>query len=98
MENMRKSLLGNYGAILSLLGCLDNGTRAKRLVDRAIDACQFNALLKFIAVVHQNFRAGDHVVNLREEIFVNRVRYSMTSLDEKGGEDILNRAVKAIEK
>lgn len=30
--------MGNYGVILSLLGCLDQGLQAKRLVDRVIDA------------------------------------------------------------
>ncbi|KAG2117755.1 inositol hexakisphosphate-domain-containing protein [Suillus clintonianus] len=39
LENLRKAHQGNYGVILSLLGCLDHGLRAKRLVDRVIDAC-----------------------------------------------------------
>uniref|UniRef100_A0A8H7Y3N0 Inositol hexakisphosphate-domain-containing protein n=1 Tax=Psilocybe cubensis TaxID=181762 RepID=A0A8H7Y3N0_PSICU len=37
LENLRKAYMGNYGVILSLLGCLDNGLQAKRLVDRVID-------------------------------------------------------------
>ncbi|PPQ89339.1 hypothetical protein CVT25_003176 [Psilocybe cyanescens] len=37
LENLRKAHMGNYGVILSLLGCLDNGLQAKRLVDRVID-------------------------------------------------------------
>ncbi|PPQ89323.1 hypothetical protein CVT25_003160 [Psilocybe cyanescens] len=37
LENLRKAYTGNYGVILSLLGCLDNGLQAKRLVDRIID-------------------------------------------------------------
>jgi hypothetical protein len=41
LENMRKAHLGNYGAILSLLGCLDHGLQAKRLVDRVIDASAY---------------------------------------------------------
>ncbi|KAG2049290.1 hypothetical protein BDR06DRAFT_961637 [Suillus hirtellus] len=39
LENLRKAHQGNYGVILSLLGCLDHGLQAKRLVDRVIDAC-----------------------------------------------------------
>ena len=38
LENLRKAHIGNYGVILSLLGCLDRGLQAKKLVDRAIDA------------------------------------------------------------
>jgi hypothetical protein len=39
MDNLRKAHAGNYGVILSLLGCLDNGPQAKRLVDKVVDAC-----------------------------------------------------------
>lgn len=39
LENLRKAHQGNYGVILSLLGCLDNGLQAKKFVDRVIDAC-----------------------------------------------------------
>ncbi|KAG1726694.1 inositol hexakisphosphate-domain-containing protein [Suillus paluster] len=39
LENLRKAHQGNYGVILSLLGCLDHGLQAKKLVDRVIDAC-----------------------------------------------------------
>ncbi|PAV16188.1 metal ion binding oxidoreductase [Pyrrhoderma noxium] len=39
MDNLRKAHMGNYGVILSLLGCLDHGATAKRLADRVIDAC-----------------------------------------------------------
>ena len=38
MGNLRKAHLGNYGVVLSLLGCLDRGLQAKKLVDRVIDA------------------------------------------------------------
>jgi hypothetical protein len=38
LENLRKAHMGSYGVILSLLGCLDHGLHAKRLVDRVIDA------------------------------------------------------------
>ncbi|KAJ6610725.1 inositol hexakisphosphate-domain-containing protein [Mycena sp. CBHHK59/15] len=79
LDNLRKAHMGNYGVILSLLGCLDHGLRAKRLVDRVIDAT-------------------DHVTNLREDILIHRLKYSMTSMDEAKGEDFLNKAVKALEK
>ncbi|KAI6025906.1 inositol hexakisphosphate-domain-containing protein [Pisolithus orientalis] len=39
LENLRKAHQGNYSAILSLLGCLDQGLQAKRLVDRVVDTC-----------------------------------------------------------
>lgn len=32
--------MGNYGIVLSLLGCLDNGLRIKKLVDKVIDDCE----------------------------------------------------------
>jgi hypothetical protein len=31
--------MGSYGIILSLLGCLDDGLKAKKLVDKVIDSC-----------------------------------------------------------
>lgn len=31
--------MGNYGVILSLLGCLEHGVKAKKLVDKVIDVC-----------------------------------------------------------
>lgn len=37
--------MGNYGIILSLLGCLDQGLKAKKLVDRVIDSCEFQSLV-----------------------------------------------------
>lgn len=41
LENLRKAHQGNYGVILSLLGCLDHGLQAKKVVDRVIDTCTF---------------------------------------------------------
>ncbi|KAJ7081810.1 inositol hexakisphosphate-domain-containing protein [Mycena belliarum] len=79
LENLRKAHMGNYGVILSLLGCLDHGLQAKRLVDRVIDAT-------------------DHVTNLREDILIHRLKYSMTSMDDVKGQDFLDKAVKALEK
>lgn len=40
LDNLRKAHMGNYGVILSLLGCLDHGLRAKKLIDRVIDSCK----------------------------------------------------------
>ncbi|KII85117.1 hypothetical protein PLICRDRAFT_45241 [Plicaturopsis crispa FD-325 SS-3] len=79
LESLRKAHQGNYAAILSLLGCLDNGLQSKKLVDRVIDAC-------------------DHVTNLREDILIHRLRYSLTSLDETKKEAFLDKAGKSLEK
>ncbi|KAG8213255.1 inositol hexakisphosphate-domain-containing protein [Butyriboletus roseoflavus] len=81
LENLRKAHQGNYGVILSLLGCLDHGLQAKKVVDRVIDTC-------------------DHVTNLREDILVHRVRYSLTTPDDDGTkrEDILVKAGRSLEK
>ncbi|KAF9787481.1 inositol hexakisphosphate-domain-containing protein [Thelephora terrestris] len=80
LDNLRKSFLGNYSPILSLLGCLDDGFEAKKLADRVIDAC-------------------DHVVNLREDIFKNRVRYSVAStVNEASRDEFLDHAVKGLER
>ena len=49
LENLRKAHQGNYGIILSLLGCLDHGLQAKRLVDRVIDTCTLIDLSIFSA-------------------------------------------------
>ena len=40
LEDLRRAHIGNYGVILSLLGCLDLGLQAKKLVDRVIDASE----------------------------------------------------------
>jgi len=39
LEDLRKAHMGQYGMILSLLGCLDDGLKAKKLVDKVIDSC-----------------------------------------------------------
>ena len=79
LENLRKAHMGTYGVILSLLGCLDDGLKAKKVVDKVIDAC-------------------DHVVNLREDILVHRVKYSLASVEEINKKDHLAKAAKALEK
>ncbi|KAF8223849.1 hypothetical protein L208DRAFT_1314989 [Tricholoma matsutake] len=79
LDNLRKAHMGNYGVILSLLGCLDRGLQAKKLVDRVIDST-------------------DQVTNLREDILIYRIKYSLTSMEEAQGENFLKKAVKAMEK
>lgn len=71
--------MGSYGIILSLLGLLDDGQRAKKLVDKVIDNV-------------------DHVVNLREDILVHRVRYSLSTLEEGDSGEYLAKAARALEK
>ena len=100
LEGLRKAHMGNYGIILSLLGCLEHGIKSKKLVDKVIDVCA-STIISFVrfglCVLTAN--SGDHVVNLREEIFINRVRYSLTTaVDEKEREGFLSRAVKSLEK
>ena len=103
LENLRKAHQGNYGIILSLLGCLDHGLQAKRLVDRVIDTCMFFGFV-FLPSVQDILTgliaAGDHVTNLREDVLVHRVRYSLTTPDDDGArrEDILIKAAKSLEK
>lgn len=41
---------------------------------------------------------ADQVTNLREDILIHRLNYSLTTMDEEKGEDLLNKAVKALEK
>ena len=71
--------MGSYGIVLSLLGLLDDGLRAKKLVDKVIDNV-------------------DHVVNLREDILVHRVRYSLSTLEEVDSGEFLAKAARALEK
>lgn len=89
--------MGNYGIILSLLGCIDHGLRSKKLVDRVVDSCKCqvdHASLNFA-----KRRAGDQVTNLREDIFLHRIRYSLTTtMNEEAREAVLNKAIKAMEK
>jgi hypothetical protein len=41
LDDLRKAHMGNYGIILSLLGLLDDGLKAKKLVDKVIDSCTY---------------------------------------------------------
>jgi len=97
LDNLRRGYLGNYSSILSLLGCLDDGFEAKRTADRVIDSCG-SLFLSVLRGTHDT-RAGDHVVNLREDIFKNRVRYSVTStVSEASREEFLDDAIKGLER
>lgn len=49
LGNLRKAFMGNYSTVLSLLGCLDDGFEAKKLVDKVIDACKSTHLLGYVA-------------------------------------------------
>jgi len=39
LDDLRKAHMGHYSIILSLLGCLDDGLKTKKLVDKVIDSC-----------------------------------------------------------
>lgn len=96
LDNLRKSFLGNYSPILSLLGCLDDGFEAKKLADRVIDACESTFCY---AKSPRPTTVGDHVVNLREDIFKNRVKYSVAStVTEASREEFLDHAIKGLER
>ena len=45
-----------------------------------------------------SYLKGDHVVNLREDVLMHRIRYSLTTLDESSRELSLEKAVRALEK
>jgi hypothetical protein len=44
LNNLRKAHMGNYGVVLSLLGCLEQGLKTKKLADRVIDSCMSTSL------------------------------------------------------
>ncbi|KAF8322469.1 hypothetical protein DL93DRAFT_2123864 [Clavulina sp. PMI_390] len=79
LDDMSRAVRGNYGIVLSLLGCLDDGSFVKKLVDAVVDSC-------------------DHVLNLREAVLDHRLRYSLTTLDDRERAEHLLRAGKALEK
>lgn len=71
LENLRKAHQGNYGVILSLLGCLDHGLQAKRLVDRVIDACDHVNNLRedvFTYRVKYSLTTADNDESKREDL------------------------------
>lgn len=44
------------------------------------------------------FQVGDHVVNIREDILVHRIKYSLSTLEGPNGNSLLRKAGKALEK
>lgn len=40
LDDLTRAIRGNYGVILSLLGCLDDGSFVKKLVDLVVDSCE----------------------------------------------------------
>jgi hypothetical protein len=76
------------------------------LVDRVIDscACSFIIIITFWVTQRLDFLfwpwAGDHVRNLREDILIHRLNYSLTTMDTDEGlrEEYLDKAVQALEK
>ena len=89
--------MGNYGIIMSLLGTLEQGLKAKKLVDRVIDSCKLYERRNHSKITDVA-SLGDQVTNLREDIFLHRINYSLTTMDEESQEQYLDRAVKALEK
>ncbi|KAI0303565.1 inositol hexakisphosphate-domain-containing protein [Multifurca ochricompacta] len=53
LNDLRKAHMGNYGIILSLLGCLDDGLKAKKLVDKVIDSCDHVVNLREDILTHR---------------------------------------------
>ncbi|EJD48990.1 hypothetical protein AURDEDRAFT_161927 [Auricularia subglabra TFB-10046 SS5] len=53
MDSLRKALLGNYGVVLSLLGCIDDGLHIKRLVDDIFDSVDHVVNLREIILSHR---------------------------------------------
>ncbi|KAF8896122.1 inositol hexakisphosphate-domain-containing protein [Infundibulicybe gibba] len=72
LENLRKAHMGNYGVILSLLGCLDHGLQAKRLVDRVIDATDLVTNLREDILIHRLKYALTSMDEETGEAFLNK--------------------------
>jgi hypothetical protein len=45
LDDLSRAVRGNYGIILSLLGCLDHGPFVKKVVDAVIDSCMLISFL-----------------------------------------------------
>lgn len=73
----------------------------KKLVDEVIDNCKRSSYFGDVLTIDYScYILGDHVKNLREEILIWRLKYSLTSNDDEESEreKYLDRAVKALEK
>jgi hypothetical protein len=84
--------MGNYQIVLSLLSSLDHGRDMKRLVDQVIDAC----VLFCLYLVFMLTQTGDAVINLRENVMELRIKYSVSAMDDKGRQALLERALRAV--
>lgn len=61
--------------------------------------CIDNGLgLRVKKLVDRIINACDQVINLRQEILVNRLKYSLANFDEQGRTEYLRKAAKALEK
>lgn len=57
LDDLSRAVRGNYAIILSLLGCLDDGSFVKKLVDAVIDSCEyFLSLSNFVCLLYFNVR------------------------------------------
>lgn len=96
LDSMRNAYMGNYQVVLSLLSSIENGKETKALVDTLIDSCGCRG----VSMIHfgrLTLRAlGDAVVNLREIIVDLRMRYSVSTADEKTRISLLDRATQAV--
>jgi hypothetical protein len=96
LEQLRKAHMGNYQIVLALLSSLDNGREIKRLVDDVIDSCKFGFLVSPSPSNYRLTTPGDTVVNLREVVIEHRIKYSVSSMDEKSRKDWLSRATRSV--
>jgi hypothetical protein len=85
--------MGNYQVVLSLLSSIENGKETKALVDTLIDSCGYQMTMD---CPYLTFLLGDAVVNLREIIVDLRMRYSVSTADEKTRISLLDRATQAV--
>ncbi|EKM78648.1 hypothetical protein AGABI1DRAFT_100687 [Agaricus bisporus var. burnettii JB137-S8] len=72
LENLRKAHQGSYGIILSLLGCLDHGLGAKKLVDKVIDATDQVTNLREDILNHRLLYSLTSLNDEQGEIFLNK--------------------------
>lgn len=68
------------------------------MVDKVIDASKCMSYKVWIRNEVDDHLAADQVTNLREDILTYRLRYSLTSMEGEQGDELLNKAIKAMEK
>ena len=85
--------MGDYQIVLSLLSSLDHGRQMKRLVDAVIDTCKrcpnSGNDAEYIGV-------GGAVVNLRENVIEYRIKYSVSAMDDKSRQGLLEKALRSV--